>query len=540
MKTWLAESSHSHFTEKSNPKELNMDEPNNEPPNERAGELCNEPPNDQAYPEYPLTGIRRLNGKWRYRSNLKPAHLESTIVSDDTIFEKYCAFVRALAELPFCTPLYAKHQGTCTCLHVLRGKNLMLRRCVNAILKDYHMLGSKNASDYYALKTRRHAEVISQLRGAKGRNGYFAKQKLCYLLPQNPFLDRIEASDDDRNEEKKDGEDDDETYCCVWGICALHNWKRGFYDRIRICSVRNNVPPKHRGTGNDNSRRHHAEAYSSLHSFFEDLKEYADPISMRMLSSECGTETRGDVATIALPVHYSKLGLYKQWCFDRGYTITFANKNKTSINPKDKWEARDDAECLPVVSFRSFKRFWDTNFAQLKVRPRGEDTCDKCFVIATNIVTNQKKRKRLEEEIDEEEGCINEAAFEELVHYEEIQLGEAHEHIRQYQAQKRVADEHVIEAIDDDVNCKAMHERKVVFTTDMGQNVSLPHLGSEQFGQAYYMSPLTQYLSGFCSNVDEKMDVFIWGEGDNGRGANQIVSCFYRYLEVSNCLSFYF
>ena len=93
-----------------------------------------------------------------------------------------------------------------------------------------------------------------------------------------------------------------------------------------------------------------------------------------------------------------------------------------------------------------------------------------------------------------------------------------------------------IEAINDEVNRKPMHERKVVFTTDMGQNVSLPHLGSEQFGKAYYTSPLTQYLSGFCSNVDENMDVFVWGEGDNGRGANQIVSCFYRYLEVSKCL----
>ena len=78
---------------------------------------------------------------------------------------------------------------------------------------------------------------------------------------------------------------------------------------------------------------------------------------------------------------------------------------------------RDDAEQLPVVSFRSFKRFWDTNYPQLKVRPKGEDTCDKCFVISTNLKTNQKKRKILEEEIEEDEDCINESAFEELVVY---------------------------------------------------------------------------------------------------------------------------
>ncbi len=73
----------------------------------------------------------------------------------------------------------------------------------------------------------------------------------------------------------------------------------------------------------------------------------------------------------------------------------------------------------------------------------------------------------------------------------------------------------------------------------MGQNVSLPHLGLEQFGRLYYLSPLTNYLSGFAGSADEFMDVFIWSEEDNGRGSNQIVSCFYLYLVVSFVLEFF-
>ena len=95
--------------------------------------------------------------------------------------------------------------------------------------------------------------------------------------------------------------------------------------------------------------------------------------------------------TVALPVHYSKLGLYKTWCFDRGYNITFSDKHKSKINPKSKWEAVEGVEGMPVISFCSFRRFWDTNNKFLKIRARGEDTCDKCFLIASNLDTNNKK-----------------------------------------------------------------------------------------------------------------------------------------------------
>ena len=132
----------------------------------------------------------------------------------------------------------------------------MLRCCVNAILKDYHILGSKSARDYYAMNTRRHAEVIAHLKGKKRRSGYFAKDKLCYLLPQNPFLD----SDDVDNDEGNGDDETNATYCCVRGICAIHNWKRGIYDRIRISVFLKSVPPKHRGMGKDNHRHNHAEA----------------------------------------------------------------------------------------------------------------------------------------------------------------------------------------------------------------------------------------------------------------------------------------
>ena len=62
------------------------DEPSDdEPPDES-------PDEPEVYPEYPLTDIRRRNGKWQYRSDCKPDHLESTIVSDATILRKLLCF----------------------------------------------------------------------------------------------------------------------------------------------------------------------------------------------------------------------------------------------------------------------------------------------------------------------------------------------------------------------------------------------------------------------------------------------------------------
>lgn len=46
-----------------------------------------------------------------------------------------------------------------------------------------------------------------------------------------------------------------------------------------------------------------------------------------------------------------------------------------------------------------------------------------------------------------------------------------------------------------------------------GQNVGCPHPGSEYIGQTNYMSPMTDFLSGFSDNVKDYMNGFVWCKG---------------------------
>ena len=139
---------------------------------------------EPVYPDFPLVGIRHVNGKWQYQTDYKPEGEDSTFVRDDVMLDHYCTFIQSLVSLPTCPTIYAKHESKCTCLHVLRGDNIHIRFCAYAILGDCYMAESKSASDYYALRLRRQASET--LKAAKELK---KKTKLFYLLPQNPYVD---------------------------------------------------------------------------------------------------------------------------------------------------------------------------------------------------------------------------------------------------------------------------------------------------------------------------------------------------------------
>ena len=65
---------------------------------------------------------------------------------------------------------------------------------------------------------------------------------------------------------------------------------------------------------------------------------------------------------------------------------------------------------------------------------------------------------------------------------------------------------------------------------DMGQNVPLPIIEGDKFGDAYYMTPFNLYFFGVNDNArpdgHDHTNSYIWSEADRMRGANNIVSCF--------------
>ena len=55
-------------------------------------------------------------------------------------------------------------------------------------------------------------------------------------------------------------------------------------------------------------------------------------------------------------------------------------------------------------------------------------------------------------------------------------------------------------------------------------------LGGEQWGDFYYMLPLTHLIFGVACPAEQFMNTYIWEEADANRGADNIVSCLYLDL----------
>ena len=165
-----------------------------------------------------------------------------------------------------------------------------------------------------------------------------------------------------------------------------------------------------------------------------------------------------------LPSHYSKLQLYKKWCFRQGYIVTYINKSTNHMAKASEWQLRprDDnndgpwpmgSERKHVVSLRSFWRFWNNFYPFLKIRDRGKGTsdrrCNNTLSRTTKMLSHQRsERNRL---LDESSSCssssrsssssssgsgsggaIVEAEFEQLVAGEAMTRIEAEIHIQQY------------------------------------------------------------------------------------------------------------
>lgn len=63
-----------------------------------------------------------------------------------------------------------------------------------------------------------------------------------------------------------------------------------------------------KGIGNINNAMRPAEVFFLL-IYFQDLKSYADPLTVKLILSQYGTEARGQAGTVCLPPHHTKLGI---------------------------------------------------------------------------------------------------------------------------------------------------------------------------------------------------------------------------------------
>ena len=286
-------------------------------------------------------------------------------------------------------------------------------------------------------------------------------------------------------------------------------------------------------------------------------------------------------------------GMWLDWVRERGWDPVQTCKNRRKFRKKEGWEtspnfyktqAEADAAgpttlhdgtqveakvAQPVVTWPTFRNLWVREFPNLKVRPRGEDTCTDCYKIWNKMrfLINEKiiAEKKLDACMDNNEASPENQSFsvpsevqtlfetecaetESEVHGEQIYEGttpeelaslieeiekeieRARNHVRMHEAQREDSQRYTTMSQDDHKNGVALSERTKTVTMDMSQNTHLPWLGGDQCGDLYYMSPWTQYIFGIVDNATHFLDAFIWGEGTANRGADNIVSCLNKYI----------
>ena len=103
-------------------------------------------------------------------------------------------------------------------------------------------------------------------------------------------------------------------------------------------------------------------------------------------------------------------------------------------------------------------------------------------------------------------------------------------HFNMYTAQCKEFDRLEEEAKCDLLQVLSLHLRMLLPVIDLGQNTGTPNLRGNQFGDFYYMIPITHLLFGIASPVEEFMNTCSWEELVTNRQADRIVLCLYLDL----------
>ncbi|EJK60747.1 hypothetical protein THAOC_18847, partial [Thalassiosira oceanica] len=199
---------------------------------------------------------------------------------------------------------------------------------------------------------------------------------------------------------------------------------------------------------------------------------------------------------------------------------------------------KDAQLAKPVVSWETFRQRWQSKFPWLKVRPRGEDTCGQCMTIKNRLryLVNKREKamKRLDrqneteaaaaasaeksrlsdklteffkgdcpetesasafaasEAVDTEPDPPSPEELAKLIKEINAEVKKAELHVAMHEAQRKQAKDFIALAVEQEKNNVPYEDRTHVRTLDMSQNAQIPHLGADQEGDFYYMSPKTE------------------------------------------------
>lgn len=475
---------------------------------------------------HPFHGVStRKNGKG-YASNLKQKDISTQYLSASDFVGEINSYVSNLSREDCCVSISGEARK-CKCIQFLADKPGVIKS-VSLGLKMYFDLDDSNRKLVLASEQRQ-ADRLSK----------HCKSHQRYQLPI--FVDQFSGNEgDDYHEDLHEAM---EYAICHSAWTTIYNLGRTASERIKSM-VQGSQSMVHGNKGKRHVDENNEVAYNTIIETLGNLQEnHSMPFSTRIVKDAAGhSSLRDDNDYVFLPPSFSKRQCYLEICHSSGWKPVWADKGKAKFKPIHEWQPRDGF-CLadeqqvnleivqPIVSWRSFRRCWTKQFPKLKVRAKGEDTCADCYHLKLKLERIAREKAQLLEPLDDEEidGITPEDLAEMIEGYDEV-IQECKKHFKMHTAQREEFNRLKEEAKRDLLQGLPLHLRTLLLVIDMGQNAATPYLGGDQFGDFYYMTPITHLIFGIASPAEEFMNTYIWEESVANRGADNIISCLYLDL----------
>ncbi|KAG7358348.1 hypothetical protein IV203_014936 [Nitzschia inconspicua] len=457
---------------------------------------------------------------------------------------------RHLAERGFCV---SKHKGTpirCRCLEVLSQEDYYCTAVAN-----YQMTVMSLE------KYKQQRIVVEWLR--HHRRHPSDKSKYTFRMPFYVAKDDARAYQDLR-----------EAFICHNAMLDIFARGYGFWKKC-VQHHEMGLFPTHGNCGEtpNNKKRFMEDHKKHLEKHFAELLREAEPIATRYVRELTGETTLRDAEDdlVYLPPTFTVRGCYAKFCHDeKGVIVTANNKGTVSVARADSCDgSEEEVVDIKVPSLTSYCNYWKCCHPNLKVRKPTEDICNYCYKIynghkfgssvslsaaeteeAANLSMEEMVLETEEDQVDfmqsvsTENGLNIPESLTQLADSKEKELLEAAMHVKQALAMRALVNEKM-ETAKEHRNENVPHcDRVYTLVADFCQNMELPHFGSNQPGETYYLTPAR--LEGFGvvdvshsgkdgSDVDP-LYFHCFLEGHGAKGGSNVASMIVKTLNETGIM----
>lgn len=363
---------------------------------------------------------------------------------------------------------------------------------------------------------------------------------------------------------------------CISALMVLCGSGKVWMHNCRQCAIENILPIPHGLTGKTSNRATpliKTGQMNDLQVFFENLRDLSEPTATRFTREATGELTIRDKddKSLYLMASMSKRDCYRNYCAGRGMKVVTKATGKTSFEPIDSFDGVRK-EC---VHWRTFHRYWMTQYKYIKVSRPEEDICKSCYIFfnrqkyranknlldddslvnddssaddedeaSIELEENQSTEQQQSNIIQVEAEKLVQATIDDAGHIDEEVLLAAARHVQNARSQRELVNKKITTARDDVTQNKQWKDRVNVLIADYSQYLTLPFFGQRQPGDAYYFVPLNVNCFGIVNvankygkEVSDHLYAHVYSEGVSKRGGNNVASLIMKQLEHLGWLS---